>query len=376
MTRAFAPIVLAINLCASVFVAGCASPGDPSARHPVVPTSVADLAARQSGGEIVLTFSVPARSTDREALAERPSIEIFRAEIPSGVAADKKSPWRLVYTIPPERVDIYLADNRISFRDPLAPANLGRAGGAPIAYMVRTRAARARASDNSNIFTVHVFPPPAPPVGVSTEVMESAIALRWNESVPPAGAALAGYRIYRARMESGMEDIPPNIPQAKLKSPQELAGSASSPEFRDLHFEFGATYLYTVRSVASFGADSVESADSAPVMVTPRDIFPPAAPRALELAVMPATPQGPAYIELSWEISSEPDLAGYRVYRSDLEESSGQRLNEELLPSPAFRDISVVDGKRYFYRVSAVDRAGNESSMSSAVPADVPKEVP
>jgi len=91
---------------------------------------------------------------------------------------------------------------------------------------------------------------------------------------------------------------------------------------------------------------------------------------------MPATPQGPAYIELSWEISSEPDLAGYRVYRSDLEESSGQRLNEELLPSPAFRDISVVAGKRYFYRVSAVDRAGNESSMSSAVPAEVPKEGP
>jgi len=42
------------------------------------------------------------------------------------------------------------------------------------------------------------------------------------------------------------------------------------------------------------------------------------------------------------------------------------------LPSPAFRDISVQSGKRYYYRVSALDRAGNESPMSSAVVADVP----
>jgi len=376
MTRAFAPAVLAFSFCVSVFVAGCASPGDPTARHPVVPTPVADLAARQSGNEIVLTFTIPARSADREALAERPFVEIFYAELAPGVAADKKSPWRLAYAIPSERVETYVKDGRFIFRDPLAPENLGRADGAPMAYMVRTRAARARASDNSNIFTLRIFPPPAPPGGVTTEVMESAIALRWIEAGPPAGAAFGGYRVYRGRMEFGQENIPLNIPQAKLKSPQELAGVSASADFHDSHIDFGETYLYTVRSVALFGQDSVESADSAPVMITPRDIFPPAAPHALELAVMPATPQGPAYVELSWEISAEPDLAGYRVYRSDLEESSGERLNEELLPSPAFRDISVVAGKRYFYRVSAVDRAGNESSMSSAVPAEVPKEGP
>jgi fibronectin type 3 domain-containing protein len=130
--------------------------------------------------------------------------------------------------------------------------------------------------------------------------------------------------------------------------------------------------LYTVRSVATFGADLVESADSSPVMVTARDVFPPTAPLALEAAVILATGQAPAYVELSWGISPEPDLAGYRVYRSDLETASGDRLNTELLPSPAFRDISVVSGKRYFYRVSAVDRSGNESAASSAAAADIP----
>ena len=130
--------------------------------------------------------------------------------------------------------------------------------------------------------------------------------------------------------------------------------------------------MYTVRSVAQFGADSVESADSAPAVVTPRDTFPPATPAGLEIAVLPATPQAPAYVELSWAISTEGDLAGYYVYRSDAEDTPGERVNTEILPSPTFRDISVVPGKRYFYRVSAVDRAGNESPKSSAVQTEVP----
>jgi predicted phage tail protein len=158
----------------------------------------------------------------------------------------------------------------------------------------------------------------------------------------------------------------------KLKSPMELLGPSSSADFSDSHFEFGKTYLYAVRSVAQFGSDAVESADSAPAAVTPRDIFSPAEPRGLEAAIIPVTPQAPAYVELSWAISSEGDLAGYHVYRSDSEDTPGDRINNEILPSPAFRDISIVPGRRYFYRVSAVDRAGNESPKSSAVQTEVP----
>ena len=131
-------------------------------------------------------------------------------------------------------------------------------------------------------------------------------------------------------------------------------------------------YIYTVRSVTQYGADSVESADSVPTLITPRDIFPPATPTGLEIAVISASPQVPTYVELSWAISMEEDLAGYFVYRSDREDTPGERVDAEILPSPAFRDISVQSGKRYYYRVSALDRAGNESPMSSAVVADVP----
>jgi hypothetical protein len=372
MTRATVYHALAFCLSACALLSGCAAPGDPSPRHPVVPLPVADLAGRQSGSEVVLTFSVPTRSTDREDLTEAPAIEIFRAALPPGASADRKTAWRQVYTIPSERVDSYIKDSHFEFRDPLTPDDLSHAPGSSMAYMVRTRAVKARASDDSNIFAARIFPPPEAPRDLRVSVTEAAIVVGWAESSRPSGATSGGYRVYRAEIESGQEPAPQDLSQVKLKSPIGLAGPSSSTEFSDSHFEFGKTYFYTIRSVAQFGADSVESADAAPVIITPRATFPPAAPRGLESAIIPATPQAPAYVELSWAISSEGDLAGYYVYRSDSEDTPGERINSEILPSPAFRDISVVPGRRYFYRVSAVDRAGNESPKSSPVQVEVP----
>lgn len=372
MTRATPSRALAFCAFACVLLAGCAAPGDPSPRHPVLPVAVADLAARQSGSDVVLTFSVPTQSTDREALAEAPTVEIYRATVPPGATADRKTSWRLAFTVPSEQVDNYSKDNHFEFHDPLTPDELGRAPGTSLAYMVRTSAVKTQASDDSNIITEKIFLPPGAPRDVKVAVTESAIVLSWTESPLPSGATSGGYHVYRAEMESAQESAPQDISQAKLKTPLVLAGPSSTAGFSDPDFEFGKTYVYIVRSLAQVGEDSVESVDSAPAVVTPRDTFPPATPRGFEIAVIPATPQAPAYVELSWAISSEGDLAGYYVYRSDAEVTPGERVNTEILPTPAFRDISVVHGKRYFYRVSAIDRAGNESPKSSAVQTEIP----
>jgi len=127
-----------------------------------------------------------------------------------------------------------------------------------------------------------------------------------------------------------------------MKSPLALVGPSSSTEFRDSDFEFGKTYVYTVRNVSQFGADLVESSRFRASHRHAKRHLSPAAPSGLESAIIPATPQAPAYVELSWAISSEKDLAGYYVYRSDTEDTPGLRLNNEILPSPAYRDISVA----------------------------------
>jgi hypothetical protein len=372
MIRAAALLTLAFCLLACALAAGCAAPGEPTARHPVVPVAVTDLAARQYGDAFTLTFTLPTRSMDREALAEHPTIEIYRVALPPGASADKKTEWRLAYTIPSEQVNSYLKVDRIVFSDPLTPEDIARAAGSSFAYKVRTRASKARASEDSNVAAARIYPAPEAPREVQVNVTEPALAVTWTDASVPPGASSRAYRVYRGVLDSGQEKSPQNPSQAKLMAPLEPVGSSSSTEFRDTHFEFGTAYVYTVRSVAQYGADFVESADSVPVQVTPRDIFPPGAPSNLEITIVTATNQAPAYIELSWAISPETDLAGYAVYRSDAENVPGERISADILPSPTFRDMSVLPGRRYYYRVSALDRAGNESPKSSVVQADVP----
>ena len=372
MIRAAAHFTLLLCLAACALAVGCAAPGDPVARRPVVPLPVTDLAARQSGGSYLLTFTLPERSMDREPLTEHPTIEIYRTELPPGGVVTKQTIWRLADLIPSEQVDPYLKAGRIEFRDPITADDLARPAGSVVAYKIRTRAVKQRASTDSNLVTTRIHPAPEAPRDVHVNVAESALIVNWAGVSLPPGASSLVYRVYRGEMESGEETSPPDLSKAKLKAPLELTGSSPSAEFRDEHFEFGKSYFYVVSASAQFGADFAESADSAPAIVTPRDVFPPAAPTGLEIATIPATPRALAYVELSWAISPEGDLAGYSVYRSDAVDAPGERISTEILPSPTFRDMSVQPGKQYYYRVSAMDRAGNESPRSSAVAVDVP----
>ncbi len=92
--------------------------------------------------------------------------------------------------------------------------------------------------------------------------------------------------------------------------------------------------------------------------------------------LVPAQGAAPAYLDLSWSISAENDIAGYNIYRSAQESARGQKQNPELLRTPAFRDMNIAPGHRYFYTVTAVDRVGNESPASAAASGEVPVAAP
>ena len=373
MIRAAAVPAFAFCLVCAL-AAGCAAPGEPVARHPVVPAAVTDLAARQYGDSFSLTFTLPAKSMDREALAEHPAIEIYRAALPPGSAPDRQTAWRLAYSIPSAQVDSYLRAEQIDFRDPLAAEDLAAPAGTSLAYKVRTRAVKVRASEDSNVVVARIYVPPDAPADVKTTVREDAIEISWTAPSAAANAApVHSYRVYREELGPVSADqASPAKPE--IKAPFALLGETEATQYQDRNFEFGRAYVYSVRSVAQYGSDAVESGqpESSLATVTPRDIFPPAAPTSLETTFVPATPGAPAYVELSWAISPEGDLAGYSVYRSEGVDSPGERVSTEILPSPTFRDMPVTSGRRYYYSVSAIDRAGNESPKSSVVTADVP----
>lgn len=351
----------------ATFLVSCGAPADPTPPQPLVPEAIKDLAARQSGDAVVLTFTLPAKTTEGDVLAAPPAIEIFR-----GFTEPKRQALAQVYTVPSALVETYLSEGRVRFVDPLKPEDVQRGA---LFYMVRTRAAKRRASDDSNLVSLRVLPVPERIREVRARVTESAIELEWivpeRTTTGAPIASLAGYRVYRAELDPGAE-VPADLSQAKLKTPFELVGPSPAPSFRDTRFEFGRAYLYVVRSVIQQNLDSAESPDSELAVVTPRDTFPPAAPQNLVAVLVPATPEAPAQVELSWSISPEPDLAGYHVYRSEGEGTPGERLTRELLLVPTFRDISVAAGGWYSYSVTAVDRAGNESPRSAPVTAEVP----
>lgn len=369
-----------------ILMAGCASPGEPIERKPPVPEPVKDLAAAQAGNDVILTFTLPTEAIDHRQLQQTPTVEIYRefsaATAPGAPALSVRPNAAPAVTIPPSVVDQYTNHGIVRYPDPLTSEDFAQHPDTAIEYTVRTLASGKKASPDSNVANLRVYPAPLPIDDVKTTFTRTAVELSWTppqKTLVGASPPIANYRIYRGEIENAVqsgaaatgENGSQNI---KLKTPLAPIGESDSPTYADTQAVLDMPYLYSVRSVVQASGALLESSDSNFAIITPRDLLPPAAPQGLLVVPIPAQSDSPAHLELSWAISPEPDIAGYYVYRSDSQGTRGARLNPDLLPAPSFRDISVGPGKRYFYSVTAVDRSGNESAASEAVPGDVPAQ--
>ena len=136
-----------------------------------------------------------------------------------------------------------------------------------------------------------------------------------------------------------------------------------------MHYEYWITPVTFWQNGGSKG--EIEGEDSPVVSVFANDVFPPAVPTGLQ-AVSSGTAQQP-FIDLTWTPSTEPDLAGYNVYRHVGSEAP-VKINAELIKTPAFQDAHVQSGTKYFYSVSAVDLRANESAKSAETAETVPQQ--
>ena len=102
----------------------------------------------------------------------------------------------------------------------------------------------------------------------------------------------------------------------------------------------------------------------------------PATPPAAPTGVVAAA--GDASVGLTWSANVEPDLAGYRVFRSTTSpvDTTGTPLSgATLLTSPAYTDTTVTNGTTYHYVVKAVDTTSHVSPSSAEVTA-IPSATP
>ncbi|HTC66693.1 MAG TPA: hypothetical protein VK685_06140 [Candidatus Acidoferrum sp.] len=347
---------------------GCGAPQEPVPPTPPVAVAISDLTSRQAGDGVQLTFTMPGRSITGDRLLSTAAFEVLRGTTKPDGSPDLKS-LRVVDAIPGALAEKYFVGDKVQFTDPLTPEETNAQEGKIVIYAVRTRLSQKRASANSNIISLRIFLPPARVASIEARVTEPAIELSWAAvNRTPAGDPLTvavRYNIYRAELDAASTNLAkPDVSQLNLNGKLQLLASQPEQTYSDKSFEFGKTYAYMVRSVIDGNNTSLESADSTPIIVTPRDTFPPAAPQAISAAVLPGETDNSPVVDLSWSINVEPDFTGYRVYRSERPDTKGQLLTTELLPTPAYRDTSVQPSHRYWYVVTAVDRAGNESAPS------------
>ncbi|MEU1512991.1 PA14 domain-containing protein [Streptomyces sp. NPDC005811] len=116
----------------------------------------------------------------------------------------------------------------------------------------------------------------------------------------------------------------------------------------------GAAYVYALRAYDTAGN---ESAATAPRTVTTADRTAPAVPQDLDVS------NGFAGLNVSW--SAVAGASSYRVHRAT--GATGTYTTVGTVTTPSYPDTDTVEGSTYFYRVTALDAAGNESARSAAV---------
>lgn len=183
----------------------------------------------------------------------------------------------------------------------------------------------------------------APPSALVATAGDAQVALDWEDS---AEGDLTGYTVYRSLFAT--EDFAP------------IAESVAGSEYLDTTAQNGTTYYYFVTATDTC---ETESAATEVVEATPElPDLPPAAPTGLFATA------GNREVALDWDDSPEDDFSSYNVYRGPAVDGPFDLISTSLTVSE-YVDPAAANNETYFYLVTAVDLASQESVRSSVVSA-------
>jgi hypothetical protein len=234
-------------------------------------------------------------------------------------------------------------------------------------YAIEVLNSSGRSAGLSNQVRVPLLTAPRVPRGFRATLSNQGIALTWNGNLLPFISPYPVrnlYRVYRRPEDNQQQVLVGQLP----------VGTESSSSLLDQSFEWEKTYYYhatVLTTITEPGKPDIqfEGDDTPEIKVFAHDVFPPAVPSGLQAVF--SGPGQEQFIDLIWGPVADIDLAGYNVYRHEAG-AAVEKLNAELLRTPAYRDQNVSSGKTYFYSVSAVDARGNESSRSEEASERVP----
>jgi hypothetical protein len=322
------------------------------------------LSGVQRGNQVILSWPAPRRNADDQSVQSIRRIDVYRlAERPGSPLALTEEEFSTRSTL----VGSVTYDEIKSGLDTLYYVDTLELAGEPtrLRYAVRyVNAAGQRASFSNFLLLEPAARIALPPTLITTgkEISEDTLTITWQ---PPGSnidgstpVNLLGYNVYRVADPETEANQPIND--------QLISGT----QYQDKSFKFGVTYRYVVRAV-SLGTEGgqVESLNSNTISVSPQDTYPPSAPANITVAAAPGR------LSIFFPANPEPDVVGYNIYRStdpNLPKDRWNKLNPGLLTRTPFQDERVESGQRYYYYLTAVDRAGNVSPLSEVVSEVVP----
>jgi len=350
-------------LGALLILTACATIGPPQPPSLDLPKPPADLRAVRKGDHVILSWTIPTVTTDRQTLRSLGPTRICRG---LGDLKDCGTP------VGETNAPLPAANSRnqkvpATFTDTLPLGIEKDAPSAEITYAVEALNRDGRSAGLSNRARVPLIRALPPPLDFQAKVTKDGVILNWTNNLPAANPQQPLhylYRIYR-RQEGAQQPVLVG----------ELPGSSEqSLTLTDSSFEWQKTYQYYAETVTLIAEPNkpevqVDGDDTPAVKVFADDMFPPAVPSGLQAAF--SGPGQQAFIDLVWAPVTDVDLAGYNVYRHE-EGAALAKLNADPVKTPSYRDTNVASGKRYVYSVSAVDVRGNESARSEEANEAVP----
>jgi hypothetical protein len=194
------------------------------------------------------------------------------------------------------------------------------------------------------------------PVLARAQAAADSVVLTWTAPLDPGVGAAARYDI---RMSNSLITADNFASLTAVPAPAPAApGAAERVVVRGL--QSGRSYWFAVRSADAAG--NVSDLSNIVRWDGSLDTSPPATPTGLTAV---PTANG-AIVALRWRQGSEPDLAGYRVWRAPNGGGTWTLVARPAAKDSTWTDFSPPSGvTKVGYAVSAVDGSGNESARSA-----------